>query len=163
MMQRFLKAVVMAATVFGSAELAQAQQKGDAPPPECRQGDRNCPPAPKRDKRHRQQRPQDASGFDDARRGDDRRGEPRPGDDRRGPPPEQLPRDARGEPLPEMRGAPPREDHAGRDPRQQHAQGRRLAPPPKGQEYRVIDDKLVLVDKKSRRILSVIGPAQGMR
>lgn len=156
MMQRFLKVAVMAATVFGTGEMVQAQSRPDAPLPECRQKDRNCPPAPGKEKHHKEQRPGDARGkppIDDARRGDDLRR----------PAPDQSPRDARREPPAEMRGMPPRGEQK-RDVRHlQRAEGRRLAPAPKGQEYRVIRDQLVLVDKKSKRILSVVGPAQQRR
>lgn len=60
--------------------------------------------------------------------------------------------------------APPAAPHPGEDARAGRVwtppQGSRMARAPRGQEYRVIGDHLVLLDSHSRRIVSVVAPVR---
>ncbi|MDS9469377.1 hypothetical protein RGQ15_17580 [Paracoccus sp. MBLB3053] len=148
-MRRFLMMTAIAATTLGSAQLAQAEARPDGPPPVCRQDQKDCPkPQKAEQKKHR----------------DDRAG--RPGDDRRGPPPEM--RAGRQEPR--------RDDQPGMAPRHlrvgdngaagtpfKPGKDMRLKEAPRGKEYRVIDDRLVLVNKKDHKIVEVLGLAPRLR
>lgn len=140
-MRRFLMMTAIAATTLGAAQVAQADARPDGPPPVCRPDQKKCPEAPHgvkprkdapREDRRGPPPPAETRGNDQAHRG------PRPGDG-----PEHIRRAEAG-------------DHGrvfkpGRDSRLEKA--------PRGKEYRVIDDKLVLVNKKDKKIVRVIGPA----
>lgn len=140
-MNRFLMIAAVAATALGGGQMALADSRPT--PPECRQNDRKCPePRPAETKRKdgdRREQPRDAH----------RNGNHRP----------DQPRDAR---RAEHRA--PRPGDNGRDARPfVRAENSRFAPAPRGQEYRVIRDQLVLVDQKTKRIVSVLGPVEGRR
>lgn len=158
-MRRILMMTAIAVTALGSGQMAMAETRPDGPPPECRQDDRKCPAPPARDAR---------KGAKPAR-GD--RPEPPPHEARRGEPksrkapdhgPEE-PRQAKGKPPADGRRAL-RLGDSGREGRPfQRSGNSRYEPAPRGQEYRVIRDQLVLVDQKSKRIVSILGPIQAQR
>lgn len=80
----------------------------------------------------------------------------RPGQQQR-PGQSQRPAEAQGQ-----RGARadegPRVGQSGRNGRAfQQAQNSRFSPPPRGQEYRVVNDHLVLVDRDTLKIAAVLG------
>ncbi|WGR61931.1 hypothetical protein E3U26_14285 (plasmid) [Paracoccus ferrooxidans] len=158
-MRRFLMMTAIAVTAIGSSQMAMAETRPDGPPPECRQDDRKCPAPPAKDARKKGEGP----------RGERR--EPPPQEARRdGHKPPQAPdhrpgkaRDAKGKPPVDSRNAL-RVGDSGRDGRAfQRAGNSRYAPAPRGQEYRVVRDQLVLVDQKTKRIVSILGPIQAQR
>lgn len=127
-MRHIFLLAAMAATTLGTADLALAKDRPDGPPPECRQNDRTCPPPPERRDR------------------DDRQDEGRRRDDHRS-------RHARQD-----LAAPPRPGDSARDGRAfRPSRDSRLAPAPRGQENRVLDDHVVRVDSRTGRILAVVG------
>lgn len=163
-----------AATLTLAGHGALAEQRPDGPPPECRQQDRTCPPPARQGKAgKRDDRPAPPA----RKAGDDRRDDLRRDghdvarrdghlDPRRDPPPQRRAEDGRD------RRPEPRQDDRQDDRRpvprvgENARDGRPWTPPrdsriaraPQGQEYRVIGDHLVMVDKKSHRILSVVAP-----
>ncbi|MFT4012617.1 MAG: hypothetical protein QM682_04260 [Paracoccus sp. (in: a-proteobacteria)] len=183
-MRRLLMMTALAVTAIGGGQMAMAETRPDAPPPECRQNDRKCPPRPANEAGKKGERPKGERREPpprEARRdghepppGEARRDghEPPPGEARRDgrkPPPQARDhrpgetREAKGKPSPDGRKAP-RLGESGRDGRVfKRAGNSRYAPAPRGQEYRVIRDQLVLVDKKTKRILSILGPLQAQR
>lgn len=131
-----LSALVVAGLAASQPALAQPQP--DRPAPECRQDHRKCPEPPEK---HRKAPPE-------ARRDDGPRRVP----------PAEMRREARPDKHHDRRhdlrvGDSAREGRPFRPSRDSH-----LRPAPHGQEYRVIGDQVVLVDKKHHRIVSVIGP-----
>ncbi|ABL71512.1 hypothetical protein [Paracoccus denitrificans] len=158
-MRRFFMITAIAATTLGSSQMAMAETRPDGPPPECRQNDRKCPAPPSKDAR---------------KKGERSKGEHRPPPSaearRDGHKPRQAPDHRPGEGR-EAKGKPPadgrqalRVGDSGRDGRAfQRAGNSRYAPAPRGQEYRVIRDQLVLVDQKSKRIVSILGPIHAQR
>ncbi|MGA0614233.1 hypothetical protein [Paracoccus sp. KR1-242] len=181
-MRRFLMMTAIAATTLGGTQFAQADQRPGAPTPVCHQDKKKCPEAPHREpgrndqKKHKDQKP--------APQGDRRDDQARPGDDRRLPP--AGVREGRDDGRHHQRpGEPERRADRGPDRRifepgrdQHHLRvgdsgrggeiykpGRHsaLRKAPHGTEYRVIRDQLVLVDKKDKRIVDVIGPTSRLR
>lgn len=49
-------------------------------------------------------------------------------------------------------------DSARRAPMLQQAKASRLPKPPKGQHYRIMDDRVVRVDDRSKKVVAVLGP-----
>ncbi|UFM67444.1 DUF1236 domain-containing protein (plasmid) [Paracoccus sp. MA] len=116
--------------------MAMAETRPDGPPPECRQNDRKCPAPPSKDAPRKAKRSEH---------------KPRPA--------EAPPRNAKGKHAPEGRKAL-RVGDSIRDGRPfQRAANSRFAAPPRGQEYRVVHDQVVLVDQKTKRIVQILGPA----
>jgi hypothetical protein len=158
-----------AAALSLAAPVAMADSRLEGQPPECRQQDRNCPPQPRQGKVG----DRDERRGSDGQRDDARRGPPPAG--HAGPPPEghrkdqRRPDDSRqvrrdGKPLPHAgeHGKPGlRIGDDGRSGRRwTPPRDSRFGPAPRGLEYRVIHNHLVLVDKKSRRIVNIIAPAR---
>lgn len=138
-MQRFPIIPMLAATLLAllTAPVAvQAQTVKAGAPPECRQQDRKCPPPGQQPGPDRKARGHDGAhdGGRDAGRGDRR--EVR----RDHPPAPRVGADGRAG----RHWTPPRDS--------------RLPPAPRGREYRVIGDHLVLVDRQSQRVVSVVVP-----
>lgn len=124
--------MLAAASLTLAGQSALAEQRPDGPPPECRQQDRKCPPLARHGKRDDRPASPARHKADDRRHEDRRDARPRPhvGENARAGRPWTPPRDSR------------------------------MARAPRGQEYRVIGDHLVLVDQKSHRILSVLAPVK---
>lgn len=155
-MRRFLMMTAIAVTAIGGSQMTRAETRPDGPPPECRRDDRKCPAPPAKD-----------AGKKDERPKGERRAPPAQEARRDGHKPPQAPdhrpgeaREAKGKPPTEGRKALRLGDSA-RDGRAfQRAGNSRYAPAPRGQEYRVVRDQLVLVDQKTKRIVSILGPIQ---
>ncbi len=146
-MRRFLMLTAMAVTTL-AGQAAMANDRPEGPPPECRQHDRKCPEQPKR------QKPGHDRGKGDRPAAEARR-------DAQHPPGPAARRDDRRE-SPARKIA--RVGDSARDARPfRPGRDSRVAPAPRGQEYRVIGDRLVLVDPSSQRILSVVGRLAGDR
>ena len=134
-MRRILMLSALVVAGLGASQPALAQPQPDRPSPECRQDPRKCP-APL--EKHRKIPPE-------ARRDDGPR--------------HAAPAERRGKARPDKHRHNLRVGDSGREGRSfQPGRDSNLRPAPRGQEYRVIHDQLVLVDKKHHRIVSVIGP-----
>ncbi len=149
-MRRFFMMTAIAATALGSGQMAMAETRPDGPPPECRQNDRKCPAPPSKDAPRKAKR-------------SERKAPPPPAEVKRGEhkprPAEAPPRNAKGKHAPDGRKAL-RVGDSIRDGRPfQRAANSRFAAPPRGQEYRVVHDQVVLVDQKTKRIAQILGPA----
>ena len=128
-MKRMMMTVLVAATALAAAPAAMAQSPG-----KCSPGQREC--GPRNEQRHerteRSAPPQRANPAPAARHRDPapvvrKRVAPRPGGI------------ARGARFPK------------------HERDRRLPPPPRGQQYRIYEDRVVRVDAESLRIVAVLG------
>ncbi|MTH77861.1 hypothetical protein [Paracoccus aestuariivivens] len=160
-MRRFLMMTAIAVTTMGAAQIAQAEARPDGAPPACQPDQKDhkkCPKPPHGEQGKK--RPTREEGRDDARRGPP----PEAGDQheaRRGPKP-----DERGH-HEQARRVPPHGDQhqlrvgdSGRDGKlYKPGQHSRIGDAPHGKEYRVVRDKLVLVNKKDGRIVEILGPA----
>ncbi|WP_018001569.1 hypothetical protein [Paracoccus sp. N5] len=155
-MRRLLMMGAMAALTL-SAQGALAESRPEGQPPACRQQDRKCPAPPPQGKQAGPGRHDRRDAPPMPRDGDARRDEARPAP---GQPRPETRREARNE---IRRDAPPA-PHVGEDARTGRPwtppRDSRMAKAPRGQEYRVIAGHLVLVDKKSHRIVSVVAPVR---
>lgn len=148
-MRRFFMLTAIAATALATGQAAMADNRPDGPRPECRQNDRDCPPPPPKDAPRKAKRNEGKAPPPPA---EVNRGEHKPR------PAEAPPRNARTKHTPDGR-KPLRVGDSIRDGRPfQRASTSRFAPPPPGQEYRVVHDQVVLVDKKTKRIVQILGP-----
>lgn len=77
----------------------------------------------------------------------------------RKPAPQDARQPHRDAPHPDDRRDTPRIGHSGRDARAVEAPAGMQAAP-RGQEYRILDGHVVLVDKNTQRIVALPGPAQ---
>lgn len=135
-MRRYAIFTALAAALTLGAPLAHAGDR-DLRAAECRKDARNCQPtAQNGDTRHLAP---ERSRHDQQSRKEVRQSR---GDERRAP---RIGDDAR-EGQAYLRG-----------------KDSRLAAPPRGQEYRVLRDQIVLVDQKTKRIVNVVGPVSGTR
>ncbi len=159
-MQKMLILPALAAITLGLSQGAMAQDQDGptgGPPPECRQDQGRCvapdgpppqggrhPDAPRGERMQKREHSRDT-----ARNGADQR------PDRGVRHDAQAPRDASGQ-------APRPGDDARGSPSFRRAENSSFAAPGAGQELRVMDDAVVLVDSRTQRVQDVLGavPAQ---
>ncbi|AMY67367.1 hypothetical protein [Frigidibacter mobilis] len=127
-MKRLAIFATAAATMLGSATAIHAQpHSNDA----CRPGESRCLP---------QQGQKSQPGKGSPELGSDRSAAPRPGE------------------TPATRVAAPQAGDSGKGGRPyQRARDSRFREPPRGQEYRVVNDHLVLVDSRTSKVVTVLG------
>ncbi len=133
-MKRTVILATAVATMFGSVSVAQAQSRDNGA---CRPGESRCEQQQgKKPVQQQGQRPQ-------AERTPERA-------------PERPAAQKRLEP--QQRIASPRAGDNGKNGRPyQRAKNSRFKEPPRGQEYRVVNDHLVLVDSRTSKVVSVLG------
>ncbi|MDP3339230.1 hypothetical protein [Frigidibacter sp.] len=139
-MKRFVILATAAATMFGSVSVSHAQSRSNDA---CRPGESRC--EQQQGKRPVQQQGQQQGQRPQAERASPDRATNRPAAQKA---PEHN----------QKRIASPRAGDNGKNGRPyQRAKGSRFKEPPRGQEYRVVNDHLVLVDNRTSKVVSVLG------
>lgn len=143
-MRRILILSALVIAGLGTSQPSFAQSKPERPAAECHdRGAKKCPPA-REGKNHREKQ-------------DHHTGKRQPNDDRRDDR-HQARRDPHHK---DDRPAPPRiGDNVGQGERFRPSRKMHLPDAPRGQQYRVIGDHIVLVDKHNHRITQVVGRLQ---
>jgi len=141
-MKRFVILATAAATMFGSVSVSQAQSRNNDA---CRPGETRC-------EQQQGQKPGQNQGQNQGQQQGQRTQAERT--------PERAPERpaAQKRPEPQQRIASPRAGDNGKNGRPyQRAKNSRFKEPPRGQEYRVVNDHLVLVDSRTSKVVSVLG------